>query len=232
VSRDGRYAAFASVEPLTGYDNGGYLEVFRYDAQDGSILCASCNPTNARAVGASSLPEDGLGLAEDGSVFFDSADAIAPRDLDERIDAYEYENGSIQLISTGGSPFNSKLLGIDANGSNAYFFTRDALVPQDENGDLVKIYDARAGGGFAYTPPEVPCKASDECHGPGSEVPPAPKLPTLRGSSGNEGGAAKQAACGGHRVMRHGRCVKVRRHPHHKRHTRRSRKRHGSVRHG
>ncbi len=224
ISKDGHYAAFASVEPLTGYDNGGNLEVFRYDAQNGSILCASCNPTNARAVGGSSLPEDGLGLAEDGSVFFDSADAIAPRDLDERIDAYEYENGSIQLISTGGSAFDSKLLGIDASGSNAYFFTRDTLVPQDENGDLVKIYDARAGGGFAYTPPAIPCKASDECHGPGSEVPPAPKIPTLRGSSGNESGSGTQAACGHHRVIRHGRCVRARRHAHHKRH---SQKRHG-----
>jgi hypothetical protein len=178
-------------------------------------------------VGAASLPEDGLGLAEDGSVFFDSADAIAPRDLDERIDAYEYKNGSIQLISTGGSAFDSKLLGIDASGSNAYFFTRDTLVPQDENGDLVKIYDARAGGGFAYTPPAVPCKASDECHGPGSEVPPAPKIPTLRGSSGNEGEPGKQVACKRHRVARHGRCVKPRRRPHSKRRSRKSRKRHG-----
>ena len=54
-----------------------------------------------------------------------------------------------ELISTGTSPFDSSLLGVSADGTDAYFFTRDTLVPSDENGSRVKIYDARAGGGFA-----------------------------------------------------------------------------------
>ena len=116
-------------QPLTGYDNGGYMEVFRYDAQERSVLCASCNPTKARAVGAPTLPEGGLGLAENGSVFFNSADAIAPRDLDGRDDAYEYEKGSIELISTGGAP-SIPSSWVDANGSNAYFFTRAPWCPK------------------------------------------------------------------------------------------------------
>jgi hypothetical protein len=222
VTPEGRYAAFATAQRLTGFDDGGYSEVFRYDAIGDSIVCVSCNPTNARAVGSSTLPRGGLGLIENGTVFFDSGDAIAPRDLDEKVDAYEYENGTIQLISTGASPFDSRLLGVDADGTDAYFFTRDTLVQQDENGDLVKIYDARAGGGFPYVPPGAPCKASDECHGPGTEVPPPPDIRTIRGTGGNQqASTAKKPTCRRHRVRKGGRCVRHGRR-HHK-----SRKRHG-----
>ena len=38
------------------------------------------------------------------------------------------------LISTGTSPFASSLLGVSANGTDAYFFTRDTLTPRIENG--------------------------------------------------------------------------------------------------
>ena len=44
ISKDGHYAAFASVEPLTGYDNGGHLEVFRYDAQQGRSFALRAIP--------------------------------------------------------------------------------------------------------------------------------------------------------------------------------------------
>jgi hypothetical protein len=209
VTPDGHFAAVASVLSLTEFDNGGFYELFRYDTQEDQTICVSCNPTNARAVGSSTLPRVGLGLADDGTVFFDSGDAIAPRDLDEKVDAYEFEDGTIQLISTGVSPFDSRLLGVSADGIDAFFFTQDSLVQQDENGDLVKVYDARAGGGFPYVPPEAPCRASDECHGPGTEAPPAPEIRTIRGSGGNESttGRAKPT-CKGHRVRRGKKCVK------------------------
>ena len=37
--------------PITGYDNDGHSEIFRYDAPEDTIACASCNPTGARATG-------------------------------------------------------------------------------------------------------------------------------------------------------------------------------------
>jgi hypothetical protein len=227
VSRNGRYAIFSSVAPTPGVDNNFQYEVFRYDTQNHSLVCASCNPTNARAAGPSTLPARGLGITNDGKVFFDSAEALAPRDLDGRVDAYEYSNGQLQLISTGLSPFDSRVLGVSEDGVDAYFFTRDELVPQDENGDLVKIYDARAGGGFAYVPPEVPCRASDECHGPGTVSPPPPEIRTIRGTTGNEGSEApKRAPCKHGKVKKAGRCVRK----HNKKNERK--KRHGASRHG
>ena len=54
-------------------------------------------------------------------------------------------------------------------GKNAYFFTRESIVPQDDNGATMKVYTAREGGGYSYLPDEVPCQSADECRGPGTK---------------------------------------------------------------
>ncbi len=95
------------------------------------------------------------------------------------------ERQTPQLISTGGSPFDSSLLSASADGTDAFFFTRDTLVPQDENGTLAKVYDAREDGGFPFLPDPVPCKASDECHGAGSAAPGPLPIGTITGNGGN-----------------------------------------------
>lgn len=57
VSPNGRWLAFMSREPLTGYDNRDAVsgerdeEVYLYDAQTSNLVCASCNPTGARPLG-------------------------------------------------------------------------------------------------------------------------------------------------------------------------------------
>ena len=158
TTADGRFAAFGSLQPLTGYDNDdGHYEVFRYAA--GYVFqptCASCNPTNARAQRDrfNAAPRSGLGLAKDGHLFFNSNDPIAPATWTTNRTP---TSGTPQLLSCcprGLSPFDSSLLGVSADGTDAYFFTRDVLVPQDKNGSLVKLYDARAEGGFPFLPPD------------------------------------------------------------------------------
>jgi hypothetical protein len=112
------------------------------------------------------------------------------RDANGKRDAYEWEAGRIELISTGADPADAGLLSVSANGVNAYFFTRATLVPEDENADAMKIYDARERGGFASLPAPVPCQASDECHGAGSQAAPPVSVGTLRGELGNVTGEA------------------------------------------
>jgi hypothetical protein len=83
VSPDGRYLAFQSSEPLTGYDNqpvqagactavtsffaggiyaneeigtGRCVEVYEYDAAAGRLTCASCDPEGLPPVGDSIVP--------------------------------------------------------------------------------------------------------------------------------------------------------------------------------
>ncbi len=209
----GEDAAFSAAIPFTGYDNNGHSEVVRYDAPGDELACASCNPTNARATGDARLATNGLSLTDDGRVFFNTTDALAPRDLDNKVDAYEWADGTVSLISTGISCFDSSLLGVSADGTDAYFFTRDVLVPQDHNRELVKIYDARELGGFPNLPPPVPCKASDECHGAGTEAPAPANVNSLAGTKGNEKSAKlakKPNKCKhGRAKKRHGkRCAK------------------------
>jgi hypothetical protein len=199
-------AVFPTSIPYSGFDNHGFEEIFRY--QGGSIACVSCNPTNAKGVGSAELARDGLSVLEDGRVFFTSNEAIAPRDLDGLADVYEYVNGKAELISTGISSFDSDLLTASADGKDVFFFTRDQLTPEDNNGKLVKVYDAREGGGFPYVPPAASCKASDECHGAASQPGPAPGINTITGTRGNANEGKKPLTCKKGHVKQKGKCVK------------------------
>ena len=243
VTPSGNDAVFTSTLPETGYDNGlVHREVFRYDTVSG-LDCPSCSPTAEQATGEASLPPNGLGLSNDGRVFFNTTEGLVDRDLNEQEDAYQWEpkgyryeykereesrfltceteNGCVQLISTGASSFASKLFGISSDGVDAYFFTRDKLTEEDENGNAVKIYDARSLGGFPFVPPVAQCKASDECHGPGT---PTPSPPQIASVAPTPGGNSLPLKCRARFVKHHGICVK---HPHHM-----HKHRHGARHHG
>ena len=86
----------------------------------------------------------------------------------------------------------------------------------------MKIYDARANGGFFVVPPPPPCAASDECHGPGTAGAGRPHIGTVAGTRRQALAATK---CKKGSVKKHGKCV-AKKHHHGKRH-RRHRARHG-----
>ncbi len=239
LTPSGRFAAFTSVLSLTGYENAGFSEVYRYDAAahggEGGLGCASCNPTNAAAVGGSGLASNGLSLTESGQVFFNSNDVLALRDTDNLQDVYEWEplgTGSceaggptystlfqscLSLISSGTSPFPSSLLSASENGTDVYFFTHDSLAPQDHNGPLTKIYDARSDGGFFELSQSPPCASSEECHGAGSPAPSPPQIGTvLKTSEGNAPAAPQPPKCRKGFARAHGRCVKKHVRAHHR----------------
>jgi hypothetical protein len=120
VSADGEEAAFMSSAPLTGYDNHDLgsgkadREVYLYRATakggEGSLICASCNPTGARPRGrnvggesspvwaAATIPVAESNLHEarliaDGGqrLYFDSFDSLALADTNGAEDAYQWE---------------------------------------------------------------------------------------------------------------------------------------------
>jgi hypothetical protein len=170
-----------------------------------------------------------LSLTGDGRVFFNTDDQLATFDTDKKGDVYEWEpsgtgncqSGSpsfgkatgscLALISAGTGAFSSGLLSASSDGADTYFFTRDSLVTQDQNGPTMKIYDARAEGGFPYLFPPEPCKASDECHGASS---PAPG-PLDIGSSTLA--PTVPEGCKRGFVKSHGKCVRKHRRKHHRR---------------
>ncbi len=125
VSPDGRFFAFMSEQPLTGYDNRDAVsgipdeEVYLYDSHTGRLACASCDPTGARPVGVeqTSLINGGRNAVDslllDGQWY--AANVPGPIELK----AYESLHQSRYLSDNGRLFFNSS----------------DALVPQDVNGN-------------------------------------------------------------------------------------------------
>ncbi len=121
VSPDGAHLALMSRGPLSGYESvdqetGRPLaQVFLYDAQEDSLICASCNPSGARPMGqemifglkgsigtevwaAAKLPlinsqlYFSRALSDDGNrLFFESYDRLLPEDTTSAIDLYQWE---------------------------------------------------------------------------------------------------------------------------------------------
>jgi hypothetical protein len=176
VTPDGEHLVFMSQEPLTGYDNidadtgKADTEVFVYDAT-GGLSCASCNPSGERPVGPSKVPTGQNRnyipryISDDGQrVFFDSSDALVPQASNGKQNVYEYENGTVYLLSAGTSEDISTFSDASPDGDDAFFATRAHLVPEDENANA-HLYDARVDGGFpAGALPPAPC-SGEGCRG-------------------------------------------------------------------
>jgi hypothetical protein len=199
-------SAKASSEPC--------MQLYRYDADAnggaGELLCVSCDvgdlPTDAVAV---VTRENGFTqgrprmISEDGRrVFFTSPDSLLPADTNGRFDAYMWEadgagscqqaGGCTSLLSSGTGNGDSYFHGASADGDDAFFRTRDQLVPQD--GDTIAdLYTAHVGGGFlsqqALAPPSC---AGEECRGEGTR-PPSGSSPLTSVFSG-PGNAARKPA--------------------------------------
>jgi hypothetical protein len=234
IAPNGSHAAIRTKSALTSYDTKGFQEIYTYNADTGLIRCASCDPTGAAPTADAEASQNGRFMADDGRTFFASKDRLDPRDRDGSItDIYEYVDGRPQLITTGqgnqdftgGSEvFNllsiSAYIGLESvshSGVDVYFSTFETLVKRDHNGEYVKFYDARTGGGFPEEPELLPCEAADECHGADSSPPPPPSINSAGalGGSGNIQTAPQRKAKGrAHKKHRRHRSRKR----HHKRH--------------
>ena len=91
-------------------------------------------------------------LSSDGSeVFFQSRDKLptvegTPADASTDTDVYEYESGTLHLISSGAADSaGATLAAVSPSGDDVYFTTADPLAPQDGD-SAVDLYDARVDG--------------------------------------------------------------------------------------
>ncbi len=122
TSPDGRYLAFMSERPLTGYDNHDASsgrrdeEVFLYDSASETTRCVSCNPSGAR-------PEGVFDVAKFPGLLVDR-----PRTWPNR-----WLAGSIPgwtLFNLNHALHQSRYL---SDSGRMFFNSADALVPQDAN---------------------------------------------------------------------------------------------------
>jgi hypothetical protein len=247
TSTDGSHLAFVSSGSPTGYDNRDAsdgrraLEVYLYDLEADHLACISCNPAGARPdarvfhrttseetrrVSAHMAPAVNQfyaprALSADGNrLFFESFEALLPRDTNGKGDVYEWERagsqdecdeqgaelyvpssgGCLSLISTGQSPVDSEF----ADGKDVFIRTSSSLLPQDPG--QVDVYDARIDGGLPQ-----PVGPPAACEGEACQGPLAPPNDPTPASSAFEGAGnvveAPPARCRKHKVRRKGRCV-------------------------
>jgi hypothetical protein len=210
ISPLGDHAGLVTASRLTSYDNAGRRQMYSYDVDANALRCASCNPSGTPPVSSVRASQGGRFMADDGRVFFSTEEALVSRDTNgDIIDTYEFVNGRPQLISsgqgardyTGGSeaftlvttPQFIGLENVSHDGQDVFFSTYENLLQRDHNGEFVKFYDARSGGGFPEDPQLNRCAAADECHGPDS-TPPAFQEVATTGNLGSGGNVKPRAS--------------------------------------
>jgi hypothetical protein len=132
VSPDGRFVAFMSVQSLTRYDNRDVrsgkpdAEVFEYDAQQGSTVCVSCDPTGARPAGREVSLFSDAGAANLAAVSNGVGDAY---------NASSWVAANLPAgVVVGGFHEALYLPRVLSDGGRLFFNSSDGLVPLDTNG--------------------------------------------------------------------------------------------------
>jgi hypothetical protein len=205
VSSDGAHMAFVTQARIGTYDNAGHSEMYTYEPATRTLVCVSCKPDGSPPSSDVTASQNGIFMTGDGRAFFATADPLVSRDANGITDVYEYVDGRAQLISTGigndaGEPLRPiGLVGVSADGTNAFISTYETLVGQDENGPFLKFYDARVNGGFPFSKPAAPCAAADECHGAGSGA----AAPVQIGSGARLGAGGNATRAKSHRRRHH-----------------------------
>ncbi len=134
------------------------------------------------------------------SLFFDSADALLPRDTNGAEDVYEYENGNLSLISTGESAEDSYFIDASASGSDVFFTTAQQLMRIDTD-DSYDLYDARVDGGIPAQNASPPA----ECQGDACQTPataPIDETPGTADFSGSGNFVAPPTPVVNHKIKR------------------------------
>jgi hypothetical protein len=168
---------------------GFCAEVYLYDEPGNRVVCVSCDPSGAPPTAGAALPvgrKTASGMtpptrfvSDNGErVFFNSSDQLTPdapppspskaKKVNAipgagpfEFNAYEYENGHVNLIAPAAT-----ISTVTPSGNDVFFYSYAQLVPQDRDG-TVDIYDARVGGGF-------PALAAPVCSGASCQGAPAP----------------------------------------------------------
>ncbi|HEV7494690.1 hypothetical protein [Baekduia sp.] len=183
VSDDGRYLAFSTSDALVtagpGADTDTAADLYRYDAQTETIQRLSTTTSGAGGdqAGADVVFNGPRAMAADGrTLVFQTSEQLAPHDTDTASDVYEWHDGQVSAITTGGAQESA----ISPSGNNVFFNTSQPLTAADSDTNF-DLYTARINGGLDLTQP-TPC-TEDQCRA-ASSAPPALATPPPNVSGG------------------------------------------------
>ncbi len=194
VSANGQYVVF---EDRNGLPNP---EIWRYHlgAPEGPV-CVSCTPGGGASVPTAVLPPQQAGNDEgpaylnryvlnSGDVFFATEAPLVLAASNGASNVYEYAEGAPHLISSGASAQDSYYVDVSeggeaGEGTDVFFLTAQSLLRADP-GTGLKLYDARAGGGFYEPPASSECGEAD-CRSPSGGVTALAPSSSVFGGPGN-----------------------------------------------
>ncbi|HEY3829225.1 MAG TPA: hypothetical protein VGL57_08520 [Solirubrobacteraceae bacterium] len=186
---EGQFLVFSTYAQLSAGDIDTAKDVYRYDAETGSLERVSLGeegyssngngPFDATITVGSDLgsvqEKYELGkraISEDGTrIIFETVQPLSPAAINGLANIYEWHEspgsneGSVSLLSGGVSEQPVTDAVISPSGRDVFFVTTAGLVPQDTDG-LDDIYDARLSGGFGQVPTTREACSSDACQGP------------------------------------------------------------------
>jgi hypothetical protein len=180
----GEFLVFSSYGQLTSEDTNAARDVYRYDAVIGEMTLVShgengYDPNGSSGLLGSKIAQGHRGgnllesheantraVSEDGSrIVFTSGEPLSEGDTNGLVNAYEWHDGAVSLVSTGSDVEGVGDVTISPDGSSVVFDTVQGLVAQDTDG-LADVYVARFGAGFPRLLAErAPCEG-DGCQGP------------------------------------------------------------------
>jgi hypothetical protein len=167
-----------------GYDDNG--NAISDNASIPSGITGSATYEGAQAGVWANRP--GRAVSDNGQyVFFTTAEPLAAQDVSGNTNVYEWEQpgagscpsieveGCVSLITDGQDTSDTLhgqvyLVGTTPSANDVFFTTTDELVPQDIDGQVQHLYDARVGGGFPVPATTVSCSGED-CQAPASAAP-------------------------------------------------------------
>ncbi|HEX5375931.1 MAG TPA: hypothetical protein VFW48_07210 [Solirubrobacterales bacterium] len=178
VSEDGGALLFSTTGQVLPGDVDIHSDVYRYDADEDALQQVSIGEQGqGNEALAATIPgpgeygpfpgHDPNPLTADGTrAFIETKEALVAEDTNGEHDVYEWWAGSVGLVSSGAGSENGVAFGgASADGGNAFFSTRESLLPGDDDGGEIDLYAARIGGGFPEAEPPPPCEG-EECQGP------------------------------------------------------------------
>lgn len=212
---DGRTLLFASKAQLAAGDTDAVNDLYRYRDSSGQTSCLTCAGDGSFGVSVrlhgrspdAAGPQRERFASEDlARVVFSSAEQLSPEDDNNVTDAYLWEEGGIELISTG-EPASAGLSGpplLSSDAAAAFFLTADRILPSDQD-SAADAYSARIGGGFPETASFQSCVSADACRTAPVAPPAVPGIESIAPGAGNP---TYKPPCKKGQVRKKGKCVK------------------------
>ena len=215
-------AATCPIDPAHVPFTSNCVQLYRYEVAEDSVECLSCARGGVTTWAFADGDAD-LDMSADGSVVvFRTRQSILPRDINRRMDLYEWRNGSLRLLTDGTSDFPDSgfarpaVRAITADGSTILYSAPQPDLTGYERDNLSNMYVARVGGGFPRPAATQHC-SEESCQGP-LQTPPSGQSAGSEGVQGRGNVRHKPRKCRKGAIRRHGRCVRRRhskRHHHH-----------------